>query len=133
MFPFTYFDREVVSLKTNMASVDLTIQMYPRDKHFFYILGCAISLVEAQIKNITYEQFQSKPRVFERLKQFSRAIGLFIMPHFVFHMAFLYGITNAQMIYSALLLNVIPSVLILTFKKKTDYRYSLNKYRTISG
>lgn len=119
----------VTAITTSALVENLTI--------FTLIYGClggiSTSFINAQIKISTYEDFQSKPRLLDGLRQLARCIGLFTIPHIIFHLSSDYDVKSTQIIYGMLLLNILPAGLLLTRIRRYQFESNLNRFKTTSG
>lgn len=95
------------------------------------MIGISSSLISNQLKETTYETLQSKPQLFEGLQQVAKALSLFLVPHMFHYLVTNYTIYEAEFLFAAFFLHIIPVSLIIKLKQHCT-KPNISRYKTLS-
>ncbi|XP_030745675.1 uncharacterized protein LOC115874608 [Sitophilus oryzae] len=114
----------------------------PNNIVLYMIFGGIVSnLISTQLRWFAVDKLDMDSRIFEVIRQVSRALSLILMPHFIFCLVEIYGINQVKLIYGSILFNIIPAALLIkTYDKvltrEHDLEYPIDRdyvsrYQTI--
>lgn len=97
--------------------------------------GILSSLVSTQLSNFAVDRLDMDSKIYEVIRQVSRALSLFIMPQLMFWLLTYYTISQASLIFASVLFNIIPAALLIKTDKQKSQRViddtDMLRYQTI--
>lgn len=97
--------------------------------------GIFSSVVSTQLSNFAVDRLDMDSKIYEVIRQVSRALSLFIMPQLMFWLLTYYTISQASLIFASVLFNIIPAALLIKTDKQKRQRViddtDMLRYQTI--
>lgn len=100
---------------------------------YSFFVGIFTNVINTQLKVVALKMFDTKLKIFEANLQCGKALGLLIMPHMLLALLSNYTTEQAKLIFSAILLNIIPAVWIIRppKAKEAPNNPEFSRYKTL--
>ncbi|XP_066252561.1 uncharacterized protein [Euwallacea similis] len=109
--------------------------MIPNNVTIYTVFGGILScIISTQLRHLATDRLDMDAKIYEAIRQVSRALSLFIMPQFIFWLLSYYKINEAKLIVASLLFHIVPAALLI---KSEDYfvtpvgNSEMSRYQTI--
>ncbi|CAG9858361.1 unnamed protein product [Phyllotreta striolata] len=126
-----YYYRFIITIAAILLAVGIVI---PPHYICYGIFGGTFSnVIYTQLRHMARKKFKTTERAFEGNVLSARAISLLVMPHVFLLLISHLSLDRVLLVYSAVVLNIFPAVMIIKLPNKSDSMVygETNRYRTL--